>query len=71
MPCDIFRFELELAPTGEVEQYSASATYELKGDDAALVDTLTFVTQAEGKYLRRAALSQPSVSGSVFTRSTY
>ncbi|XP_058523352.1 apolipoprotein B-100 [Ochotona princeps] len=42
------RFELELTPTGEVEQYSASATYELKGDDAALVDTLTFVTQAEG-----------------------
>ncbi|XP_006835311.1 PREDICTED: apolipoprotein B-100 [Chrysochloris asiatica] len=42
------RFELELRPTGEVEQYSASATYELQKEGRALVDTLTFVTQAEG-----------------------
>uniref|UniRef100_A0A5F9DG36 Apolipoprotein B n=1 Tax=Oryctolagus cuniculus TaxID=9986 RepID=A0A5F9DG36_RABIT len=42
------RFELELIPTGEVEQYSASATYELQREDTALVDTLKFVTQAEG-----------------------
>ncbi|XP_007937481.1 apolipoprotein B-100 [Orycteropus afer afer] len=42
------RFELELKPTGEVEQYSASATYELQREGSALVDTLKFVTQAEG-----------------------
>ncbi|XP_045142529.1 apolipoprotein B-100 [Echinops telfairi] len=42
------RFELELRPTGEVEQYSSSATYELKREGQALVDTLKFVTQAEG-----------------------
>ncbi|XP_012508517.1 PREDICTED: apolipoprotein B-100 [Propithecus coquereli] len=41
------RFELELKPTGEVEQYSVSATYELQKEDSALVDTLKFVTQTE------------------------
>ncbi|XP_004387651.3 apolipoprotein B-100 [Trichechus manatus latirostris] len=41
------RFELELQPTGDVEQYSASATYELQREGTALVDTLKFVTQAE------------------------
>uniref|UniRef100_G3T3D1 Apolipoprotein B n=1 Tax=Loxodonta africana TaxID=9785 RepID=G3T3D1_LOXAF len=40
------RFELELQPTGEVEQYSASATYELQRE-GTVVDTLKFVTQAE------------------------
>lgn len=49
MHCNIFRFELELKPTGEVEQYSASATYELQREDESLVDTLKFVAQAEGK----------------------
>ncbi|XP_057599079.1 apolipoprotein B-100 [Hippopotamus amphibius kiboko] len=42
------RFELELKPTGEVEQYSARAFYELQRDGEALVDMLKFVTQAEG-----------------------
>ncbi|XP_075840088.1 apolipoprotein B-100 [Microtus pennsylvanicus] len=42
------RYELELRPTGEVEQYSASATYELQKEDKALVDTLKFLVQAEG-----------------------
>ncbi|XP_045405079.1 apolipoprotein B-100 [Lemur catta] len=42
------RFELELKPTGEVEQYSVSATYELQREDSALVDTLKFVAQTEG-----------------------
>lgn len=50
MHCNIFRFELELKPTGEVEQYSASATYELQREGEAFVDMLKFVTQAEGKY---------------------
>ncbi|XP_055481973.1 apolipoprotein B-100 [Psammomys obesus] len=42
------RYELELKPTGEVEQYSASATYELQREDKSLVDTLKFLVQAEG-----------------------
>ncbi|XP_028635227.1 apolipoprotein B-100 [Grammomys surdaster] len=42
------RYELELRPTGEVEQYSASATYELLKEDKSLVDTLKFLVQAEG-----------------------
>ncbi|XP_053747096.1 apolipoprotein B-100 [Panthera pardus] len=42
------RFALELKPTGEVEQYSASATYELQREGGILVDTLKFVTQTEG-----------------------
>ncbi|MEJ1287271.1 apolipoprotein B [Cricetulus griseus] len=42
------RYELELKPTGEVEQYSASATYELQKEDKSLVDTLKFLVQAEG-----------------------
>lgn len=49
MHCNIFRFELELKPTGEVEQYSASATYELQREGEGLVDTLKFVAQTEGK----------------------
>ncbi|XP_006981496.1 apolipoprotein B-100 [Peromyscus maniculatus bairdii] len=40
------RYELELKPTGEVEQYSASATYEFQKEDK--VDTLKFLVQAEG-----------------------
>lgn len=50
MWCDIARYELELKPTGEVEQYSASATYELLKEDKSLVDTLKFLVQAEGGY---------------------
>lgn len=50
MRCNAFRFELELKPTGEVEQYSASATYELQREGEAVVDMLKLVAQAEGKY---------------------
>lgn len=57
--CDIFRFELELKPTGEVDQYSASITHELQREAGDLVDILTFVTQTEGKYLERAPPSLP------------
>ncbi|XP_058407707.1 apolipoprotein B-100 [Diceros bicornis minor] len=49
-------FELELRPTGEVEQYSASATYELQREGEAFVDTLKFVTQAEGVKQTEATL---------------
>ncbi|KAI4547310.1 hypothetical protein MG293_003865 [Ovis ammon polii] len=48
------RFELELKPTGEVEQYSAKAFYELRRDGEALVDMLKLVTQTEGKYNRQS-----------------
>lgn len=58
MHCNIFRFELELKPTGEVEQYSAKAFYELRRDDEALVDMLKLVTQTEGKYPEKG----PSIS---------
>lgn len=61
--CDTFRFALELKPTGEVEQYSASATYELQREGGILVDTLKFVTQTEGKYLERAPTSLPQPQG--------
>ncbi|KAM6180366.1 apolipoprotein B-100 [Erethizon dorsatum] len=50
------RYELELKPTGEVEQYSASATYELQREDKALVDRLKFVIQAEGAKQTEATL---------------
>lgn len=49
---DIVRYELQLKPTGEVEQYSASATYELQREDQASVDTLKFLVKAEGEYPR-------------------
>lgn len=68
--CDIFRFELELKPTGEVEQYSASVSYELQREGGASVDTLTFITQTEGKYLERAPPVSASVSGPGLTRGT-
>ncbi|XP_032209094.1 apolipoprotein B-100 [Mustela erminea] len=51
------RFELELKPTGEVEQYLASVTYELQREAGAPVDTLTFVTQTEGAKLTEATMT--------------
>uniref|UniRef100_G1QIQ2 Apolipoprotein B-100 n=2 Tax=Hylobatidae TaxID=9577 RepID=G1QIQ2_NOMLE len=51
------RLELELRPTGEIEQYSVSATYELQREDRALVDTLKFVTQAEGAKQTEATMT--------------
>ncbi|KAM5291763.1 apolipoprotein B-100 [Ctenodactylus gundi] len=50
------RYELELKPTGEIEQYSASATYELQKEDRALVDRLKLVIQAEGMKQTEASL---------------
>ncbi|XP_038308947.1 apolipoprotein B-100 isoform X1 [Canis lupus familiaris] len=50
------RFELELKPTGEVEQYSASVSYELQREGGASVDTLTFITQTEGLKQTEAAM---------------
>ncbi|MCQ7614269.1 DUF1081 domain-containing protein, partial [Salmonella enterica] len=51
------RYELELRPTGEVEQYSASAIYELQREDRALVDTLKFLVQAEGVQQNEATMT--------------
>ncbi|XP_061478674.1 apolipoprotein B-100 [Rhineura floridana] len=42
------RYEVELQPTGEVKEYTASANYELKKEEEDLVDTLKFIAQAEG-----------------------
>uniref|UniRef100_G3VJ24 Apolipoprotein B n=1 Tax=Sarcophilus harrisii TaxID=9305 RepID=G3VJ24_SARHA len=41
------RFELELRPTGEVEEYTAGVTYELQGQGPDAVDQLRFAVQAE------------------------
>lgn len=55
--CHVSSFVLELKPTGEVRQYSASATYELQRESEALVDTLKLVAQAEGKYPDNSSIS--------------
>ncbi|XP_058143655.1 apolipoprotein B-100 [Dasypus novemcinctus] len=51
------RLELELQPTGEVEQYTASATYDLQKEGRALVDMLRFIAQAEGVKQTEASLT--------------
>ena len=55
MYCSISRYELELKPTGEVEQYSASAIYNLQEEGEAWVDSLKFVIQAEGRYSEKGS----------------
>nr|XP_003473207.1 apolipoprotein B-100 [Cavia porcellus] len=50
------RYGLELRPTGDVEQYSVGATYELQREENALVDRLKFAIQAEGKKTTEATL---------------
>ncbi|XP_054825988.1 apolipoprotein B-100 [Eublepharis macularius] len=42
------RYEIEILPTGEVTEYTASANYELKKEGKDLIDTLKFIAQAEG-----------------------
>ncbi|KAJ6659193.1 hypothetical protein lerEdw1_019238 [Lerista edwardsae] len=42
------RYEVEIQPTGEVREYTASVNYELKKEEQDLVDTLKFIAQAEG-----------------------
>ncbi|XP_036891386.1 apolipoprotein B-100 [Sturnira hondurensis] len=53
----ISRYELELKPTGEVEQYSASAIYRLQDEDEAWVDSLKFGVQAEGVKQTEASMT--------------
>ncbi|GAB1297285.1 Apolipoprotein B-100 [Apodemus speciosus] len=61
------RYELELRPTGEVEQYSASATYELLKEDRSLVDTLKFLVQAEGRKEDEDDGNSKENNGGIFT----
>ncbi|OCT79025.1 hypothetical protein XELAEV_18030121mg [Xenopus laevis] len=42
------RFELEIQPTGEVEEYSVTANYNLNREDGDMVDTFILSAQAEG-----------------------
>ncbi|XP_074847429.1 apolipoprotein B-100 [Carettochelys insculpta] len=42
------RIEVEIQPTGEVQEYSAHANYELQRKENDLVDTLIFTTEAKG-----------------------
>ncbi|XP_035883588.1 apolipoprotein B-100 isoform X2 [Phyllostomus discolor] len=51
------RYDLELRPTGEVEQYSASAIYNLQEEGKAWVDSLKFVIQAEGVKQTEASMT--------------
>ncbi|KAM8776139.1 LOW QUALITY PROTEIN: apolipoprotein B-100 [Rhynchonycteris naso] len=53
----ILRFELELKPTGEVKQFSASATYRLQEESSSMVDVLKLVTQAEGAKQTEATMT--------------
>uniref|UniRef100_A0A8C8RUL8 Apolipoprotein B n=1 Tax=Pelusios castaneus TaxID=367368 RepID=A0A8C8RUL8_9SAUR len=41
------RLEVEIQPTGEVQEYSANANYELQREGNDLVDTLKFTTEAK------------------------
>ncbi|XP_069092107.1 apolipoprotein B-100 [Pleurodeles waltl] len=51
------KFELEIQPTFEVDEYTASATYELKNEEGDMVDTLKFTAQAVGSEPSEAALT--------------
>ncbi|KAE8605194.1 hypothetical protein XENTR_v10015017 [Xenopus tropicalis] len=42
------RFDLEIQPTGEVEEYSVIASYNLNREDEDMVDTFILSAQAEG-----------------------
>ncbi|XP_038607568.1 apolipoprotein B-100 isoform X1 [Tachyglossus aculeatus] len=50
------RFEFDLQPTGEVQEYSASVNYESQKEGKDLVDSLKFGVQAEGRKLSEAAV---------------
>ncbi|XP_075779540.1 apolipoprotein B-100 [Pelodiscus sinensis] len=51
------RIEIELQPTGEVEEYSANANYELQREENDLVDTLKFTTETKGTRQSEASLT--------------
>ncbi|XP_069461985.1 apolipoprotein B-100 [Ambystoma mexicanum] len=51
------KFELEIQPTLEVKEYTATANYELKKDGGDLIDTLKFTAQAEGSEPCEATLT--------------
>ncbi|XP_071999744.1 apolipoprotein B-100 [Engystomops pustulosus] len=43
-----FRFEVEIQPTGEVQEYSLTAGYSMNREERDLVDTVQISAQAEG-----------------------
>ncbi|XP_075454563.1 apolipoprotein B-100 [Ascaphus truei] len=51
------RFELEIQPTGEVEEYSVTSNYRLSKEGEDLVDTLKFSAQAAGTKSCEATLT--------------
>ncbi|XP_063298188.1 apolipoprotein B-100 [Pelobates fuscus] len=51
------RFEVEIQPTGEVDEYSLTANYQLKREDQDLIDILSFSAQAEGAKSCEASLT--------------
>ncbi|NXI93480.1 APOB protein, partial [Psophia crepitans] len=51
------RYEVEIVPTGEVKEYSASANYDLQREGSDLIDTLKFAVQAEGVKQHEATLT--------------
>ncbi|XP_064304195.1 apolipoprotein B-100 isoform X1 [Phalacrocorax carbo] len=51
------RFEVEIVSTGEVQEYSASANYDLQREGNDLIDTLRFALQAEGVKQHEATLT--------------
>uniref|UniRef100_A0A8D2L261 Apolipoprotein B n=1 Tax=Varanus komodoensis TaxID=61221 RepID=A0A8D2L261_VARKO len=51
------RYEVELKPTGEVKEYSASANYEAVKEGEDLIDILKFSAQAEGVKQYEATLT--------------
>ncbi|XP_067400807.1 apolipoprotein B-100 [Emydura macquarii macquarii] len=51
------RLEVEIQPTGEVQEYSANANYDLQREGNDLVDTLKFTTEAKGARQCEATLT--------------
>ncbi|XP_048355049.1 apolipoprotein B-100 [Sphaerodactylus townsendi] len=50
------RYEIEIQPTGEVTEYTASANYEIEKEGMDVLKTLKFIVQAEGVKDCEAAL---------------
>ncbi|CAM4646048.1 unnamed protein product [Lepidochelys kempii] len=51
------RIEIEIQPTGQVQEYSANANYGLQREGNDLVDTLKFTTEAKGARQTEATLT--------------
>nr|XP_033793379.1 apolipoprotein B-100 [Geotrypetes seraphini] len=51
------RYEIEIQPTGEVQEYSTSANYQLQKEGIDLIDILKLSAQAEGTKTHEATLT--------------